>query len=102
MEEKFPWSLEYRDGGRTMVFSAEMSSVPGAILIFDEPDRLHWAPPQHQPPLTRAESHPIIVRVTAALHLLGIQPIWETMPPDAERPDWPVIRAEVEALLRRS
>jgi hypothetical protein len=46
--------------------------------------------------------HPILVRVTAAVQLLGIQPIWETIPVTAERTDWPVIRAEAQALLRRA
>lgn len=103
VEEKFPWSLEYREAGRTLSLSAEMSSGPGvSIIIYDEPDQLRWQPPHRGEPLSRAESHPILVRITAALLLLGIRPIWETMPASAERTDWPVIQAEAQALLRRA
>lgn len=52
--------------------------------------------------LTPAEQHSILVRVAAAVLLLGVQPIWETNPPDAVRTDWPVIWAGVNALLRRA
>lgn len=103
MEEKFPWSLEYREAGKTLTFSAEMATGPGvSIIIYDEPDALSWQPPHRDRPLTRAESHPILVRVTASLLLLGIRPIWETMPVGAERTDWPVIHAEAQALLWRA
>ena len=44
--------------------------------------------------------HPVLVRVTAAVLLLGIRPIWETIPPEAERTDWPVIWLEAQALRR--
>ena len=102
VEETFPWRCQYREGGRTLEFSAEMSSKPGSILVYDEPGALRWQPPHRGEPLTAAEMHPILVRVTAALVLLGIEPIWETMPPEAERKDWPVIWAEAKTLLKRA
>jgi hypothetical protein len=101
--EQFPYYLEYREGGRVLRFSAEMSTGPGgSIILYDEPHATFWPPPHHGAPLSPAELHPILVRVTAAVQLLGIRPIWETIPPTAERTDWPVIRAEAQALLRRA
>lgn len=101
--EHFPYHLEYAEGERTLSFSAEMSSAPGtSILLFHEPFSTYWDPPHRDGPLTADEQHPILVRVTAACVLLGINPIWETMPPNGERTDWPVIWHEVAALLRRA
>lgn len=103
VEEHFPYHLEYREGGRALHLDAEMSTGPGvSIILFDEPRATHWQPPHRGEPLTLAAAHPILVRVTAALLLLGIRPIWETIPPEAERTDWPVIWAEAQALLRRA
>ncbi len=51
------------------------------IILYDEQGRFRWQPPFRGDPLTPAELHPILVRV---------------------RTDWPVIMAEVEALLRRA
>lgn len=103
VEEHFPYYLEYREDGRVVRFSAELSSGPGvSIIIYDEPAATCWQPPHRDKPLSAAELHPILVRVTAALQLLGIRPIWETIPPTAERTDWPVILAESQALLRRA
>jgi hypothetical protein len=101
--ERFPYSLEYREGGRVLQYSAELSSADDvAIILFDEPRNTYWQPPHRDQPLTLAEQHPILVRVTAAVMLLGVRPIWETHPRHAERTDWPVIMAEVAALLRRA
>jgi hypothetical protein len=103
VEEQFPYRLEYREGGRVLQFQSEMSTGPGvSIILYDEPNALFWQPPHRGAPLTAAEMHPILVRVTAAVVLLGIKPIWETMPREAERTDWPVIWAEAQALLRRA
>ena len=103
VEERFPHYLEYRERDRVLRFSAEMSTGPGvSIILYDEPHATFWQPPHRGAPLRPAELHPILVRVTAAVQLLGIRPIWETIPVTAERTDWPVIRAEAQALLRRA
>lgn len=103
IEEHFPYGLEYREGGRVVRFDCERTSGPGvSIILYDEPNGMYWQPPHRGAPLTAAEMHPILVRVTAAVVLLGIRPVWETVPPEAERTDWPVIWAEAQALLRRA
>jgi len=107
VEEQFPYALEYREesgaGRRVLRLQAELTgTVDVSIILYDEPGAFRWEPPFRGDPLTPAELHPILVRVTAAVLLLGVRPIWETMPPEAERTDWPVIRAEVQALLRRA
>lgn len=103
VEERFPYTLVYREGGRALELSAELSSGPGtSIILYDEPNGIYWQLPHRDAALTAAEMHPILVRITAAMLLLGIRPIWETMPPEAERSDWPVIWAEAQALLRRA
>jgi hypothetical protein len=71
-----------------------------SIILYDEPGRFRWEPPFRGEPLSHAEMHPILVRVTAAVLLLGVRPIWETM--GTERTDWPVIWAEARAWLRRA
>jgi hypothetical protein len=102
VEEKFPYKLEYREGGRVLELQAEMSTGPGtSIILYDEPNGLYWKAPHRGAPLTHAELHPILVRITASMLVLGIHPNWETFPPEAERTDWPVIWAEAQALLRR-
>src|SRR5512134_3648348 len=81
VEEHFPYYLEYREGGRAVRFSAELASGPGvSILLYHEPFSTYWQPPHRDRPLTPDEQHPILVRSTAAVVLLGIHPIWETMP----------------------
>lgn len=103
VEEHFPYYLEYREAGRVLRYSAELASGPRvSILLYDEPNAAAWQPPHRGGTLTLAEQHPILVRVTAAVLLLGVRPIWETMPPAAVRSDWPVIWAEAQALLRRA
>lgn len=104
VEERFPFGgLEYREGGKVMVFDCEMASGPGtSIILYYEPHNTWWKPPHRDRPLTAAEQHPILVRATAAMLLLGINPVWEAMPPDAVRTDWPVIWEEAKAYLRRA
>ena len=107
VEEQFPYSLEYReafqDSQRILRFQSEMTATSDvSIILYDEPGSFRWQPPFQSEPLTPAELHPILVRVTAAVKLLGVRPIWETMPVERERTDWPVIMAEVQALLRRA
>lgn len=105
VHEQFPYTLEYReafqDTQRVLKFQAELTGTADvSIILYDEPGRFRWEPPFRGEPLSHAEVHPILVRVTAAVLLLGVRPIWETMGP--ERTDWPVIWAEVNALLRRA
>lgn len=103
VRENFPWYLEYREQGRAVRFSAEMASGPDvSIILYDEPHNTRWEPPHQDVKLTAPELHPILVRATASVLLLGIRPVWETMPAGAERADWPVIWAEAAALLRRA
>ena len=103
VEEGFPYYLEYRQGGRVMRIAAELAAGPGAsIILFDETRSARWQAPHQNDPLDAAAMHQILVRVTAAVLLLGIQPIWQALPPEAERTDWPVIWAEADALLRRA
>ena len=105
VEEQFPYNLEYREdfqgSRRVLKFQAELTGTADvSIILYDEPGRFRWEPPFRGEPLTHAETHPVLVRVTAAVLLLGVRPIWQTLGP--ERTDWPVIRAEVDALLRRA
>jgi hypothetical protein len=105
VHEQFPYTLEYREDfqgtQRVLKFQAELTGTADvSIILYDEPGRFRWEPPFRGEPLSHAEVHPILVRVTAAVLLLGVRPIWETMGP--ERTDWPVIWAEVNALLRRA
>jgi hypothetical protein len=103
--EQFPYRLEYREdfqgSQRVLKFQAELTGTADvSIILYDEPGRFRWEPPFRGEPLSHAEMHPILVRVTAAVLLLNVRPIWETMGP--ERTDWPVIMMEVQALLRRA
>ena len=103
VEEKFPFGLEYREGERVMEFDCERATGPGvSIILYYEPDNTWWKPPHRDRPLTAPEQHPILVRVTAALVLLGINPVWEAVPVEAARTDWPVIWEEAKAFLRRA
>ena len=103
VEERFPSSLEYREGGRVLAFDCERSTGPGvSIILYYAPDNTWWQPPHRDTPLTAAEQHPILVRVTAAMVMLGITPIWEAIPPESARTDWPVIWEEAKAYLRRA
>ena len=105
VDEQFPYNLEYREDfegtKRVLRFQAELTNTADvSIILYDEPGRFRWEPPFRGEPLTHAEMHPILVRVTAAVRLLGVRPIWETM--GTERKDWPVIMAEANAYLRRA
>jgi hypothetical protein len=107
VEEQFPYTLEYREEyqatRRVLRLQAELTATADvSIILYDEPGAFRWQPPFQRELLSPAELHPILVRVTAAVLLLGVRPIWETMPRDAERTDWPVIWAEAQALLRRA
>ena len=103
VEERFPCGLEYREGGRVLEFDCERAGGPGvSIIIYYAPADTWWKPPHRDAPLTAAQQQPILVRVTASLILLGITPVWEAVPPESDRADWPVIRAEAQAFLRRA
>lgn len=102
VEERFPFGLDYREGDKALEFDCERASGPGvSIILYYAPDGMRWKPPHRGDPLNAAELHPILVRVTASCVLMGIRPVWECVPPEAERKDWPVIWAEAQALLRR-
>jgi hypothetical protein len=103
VEEHFPFGLEYREGGKVLRFDVERAGGPGvSIILYDATARTHWQKPHHEEPLSYEAQHPILVRVTAAVLLLGVNPIWESNPPEGERKDWPVIWQEAKALLRRA
>ena len=101
VEEHFPYSLEYREAGRVLRISAEMSTAPGSsILLFhDVTPAPTWQPPFRDVPIDGVTMRTILVRVTAAMLLLNIRPDWQTLPPDAERSDWAEIFAEARRLL---
>jgi len=101
VEEHFPHYLEYREAGRVLRISAEISTSPGtSILLFhDVAPPPVWQPPHRDVPIDSGTMRTILVRVTAAMLLLNIRPDWQTLPPEAERPDWPAIFAEARALL---
>ena len=103
VEEFFPNYLEYREGGRVLQISAEGSTGPEtSIILYHCPRATWWQPPHRAEPLTPDEVRPCLVRITAAVVMLGVRPIWETEPVGEERSDWPVILAEARALLHRA
>ena len=103
VEESFPHYAVYRHEGREFRISAEMSTGPGtSIILYDESNDPHWEAPYRDVPLDAVTAHQILVRVTASMILLGIQPIWEAYAPQFERKDWPVIWEEARALVRRA
>jgi len=100
IEEHFPQYLDYREGGRTFRVSAEMSTAPGtSILLFHDADDAHWQPPHRAEPLDAATVRTILVRVTAAMHVLGIHLDWQALPLEADRDDWAAIATDARALL---
>jgi hypothetical protein len=104
VEERFPHYLEYREAGRVLRISAEMSSAPGtSILLFHDAIPPHaWQPPHRADPLDDAAVRKVLVRVTAAMMVLRIGLDWQTLPPDAERSDWSEIAAEARTLLQEA
>lgn len=103
VDEHFPYYLEYRENGKVLRFDVERTMGPEvSIILYDRTVNTRWEKPSHETPLSYAEQHPILVRVTAAVLLLGVEPLWETWPVGGERKDWPVIHEEVKALLRRA
>ena len=104
VHEAFPRHLEYREGDYVLRFAADPAR-PGtgaAITLYDGIATDRWEPPHDTEPIGDVKKHQILVRVTAALALLGITPAWETFAPGGPRKDWPEIEAEAAALLRRA
>ncbi len=102
VREAFPSYLEYAEGPRRLRFGAELAGGSRVdIILYDDPGCLRWEPPHATDRVDPIVEHRAVVRVSAALALLGIRPAWETLR-GRERPDWPVIQAEVAALLRRA
>jgi len=104
VEEQFPARLVYRDGARRMSFSAELTAFdsPFSILLFDETGGRRWAPPHEGEAVADSAYRQILVRVNAALVVLGIRADWQTLPPERERGDWAAIRSEAAYLARGS
>ena len=102
VEEAFPYNLFYREDDRIVRFSAEMTggNSPASIILFDDDGARRWQPPHESDPLDAAAFRDILVRVNAALLVLGIRAEWQALPPESERSDWEEIRAEAAALAR--
>ena len=102
VEEAFPCNLFYRQGDRVIRFSAEMTGAnsPASIILFDDDGARRWQPPHEKELLGAAAVREILVRVNAALLVLGIKAEWQALPPESERSDWKAIRTEAAALAR--
>jgi hypothetical protein len=102
VEEAFPYNLFYREGGRVVRFSAEMTGADSAasIILFDDDGARRWEPPHEKDALGAAAARDILVRVNAALLVLEIKAVWQAIPPEAERSDWEEIRAEARNMAR--
>jgi hypothetical protein len=98
----FPTAWD-REVGRVLECDGEPSTGPGAsIILYYQPNNTWRKPPHRDALLTVSEQHPILVRITAAMALLGINPVWEAIPPQLAGTDWPVIREQAKAYLRRA
>jgi hypothetical protein len=102
IEERFPYDLEYREGGRTFRISAEMSTAPGtSILLYYDALDSRWQPPHREEPLDDVSVRTILVRVVAVMQFLRIRADWQTLPSDAERDDWEAIESEARTLSKQ-
>jgi hypothetical protein len=104
IEEAFPYNLFYREAGRVVRFSAEMTSAGSAasIILFDDDGARRWQPPYEKESLGAAAVRDILVRVNAALLVLEIKAVWQAIPPESERDDWEEIRSEARAMARNA
>lgn len=93
------YCVEYREGARRLLFSAEFGAFGNAALVFDFPDARHWQPPYEEDILPDAHKHLILVRVTAAMRLVGTAPDWIADFPPRDRSDWVEIMAKANAML---
>ena len=91
--------VEYREGARRLLFSAEFGAFGNTALVFDFPDARQWQPPYEDDILPDAHKHLILVRVTAAMRLVGTAPDWIADSPPRDRSDWNEIMAKASAML---
>ncbi len=91
--------VEYREGARRLLFSAEFGAFGNTALVFDFPDARQWQPPYEEDVLPDAHKHLILVRVTAAMRLIGTAPDWVADSPPRDRADWGEIMAKANAML---
>ncbi len=91
--------VEYREGARRLLFSAEFSAFGDTALVFDFPDARHWQPPFENDILPDTHKHLILVRVTAAMQLVGTAPDWIADSPPRDRADWGEIMVKARAML---
>ena len=101
IENAYPASLKYWEGGRTLEFATEMTSLSYGIHVFDYPRVRTWLPPFAHETLTDAHKRTVLVRVTAALRVLDLNAIWIPTSPSDERDDWTEIMLDVDALLKK-
>lgn len=103
VHEAFPRELEYREGDHVLRFSAAADREgESSVILFEGRGTDHWQAPHAREQVSDAKKHQVLVRVTAALTLLGIPVTWESLSSRGPRDDWPAIRAEAAALLRRA
>ena len=102
VDEEFPERLVYRDGARRMSFSAELTAYDSrfSILLFDDANGRRWEAPHRDETISETAYREILVRVNAALAVLGIRADWQTLPPERDRGDWAAIRSEAVAPAR--
>ena len=99
IENAYPASLKYWEGERTLAFPTEMTTLSHGVHVFDYPSVREWLPPFAHEILSDAHKRLVLVRVTAALRVLGLKAIWIATSPSHERDDWEEIGADAEALL---
>ena len=99
IENAYPASLKYWEGERTLEFPTEMTSLPHCVHVFDYPSVREWSPPFAHETLSDAHKTLVLVRVTAALRVLGLQARWIATSPSHERGDWAEIMRDAQALL---
>ena len=88
IREAFPHWLDYEEGRTVVRFAAEMTgpASPYAIILYFGPESLRPRPSHaaEEP----ARQREIVTRVTAALALLRITPLWSGGPPDRAPALW--------------
>ena len=99
IENAYPASLKYWEGERTLEFPTEMTTLSHGVHVFDTPSVREWLPPFAHETLPDAHKRLVLVRVTAALRVLGLKAVWIATSPSHERDDWEEIMVDVAALL---
>jgi len=85
IENAYPASLKYWEGERTLEFGTEMTTMSYGIHVFDYPKVREWLPPFAHETLSDAHKRLVLVRVTAALRVLGLKALWIATSPSHER-----------------